>query len=158
MKKLNIIIAGFVALVLTGCKSLYGKYERPDVQTSGLVRDAVSATDTLVAKDASSFGNLPWRNVFTDPQLQMLVERGLNHNTNLLNAALNVQIAEAQLKSAKLSFLPSFSFSPQGTIASWDGNKATQTYSLPVNASCVTIRWLYKPTLLPILPICTTRF
>ena len=135
MKKLNIIIAGFVALVLTGCKSLYGKYERPDVQTSGLVRDAVSATDTLVAKDASSFGNLPWRNVFTDPQLQMLVERGLNHNTNLLNAALNVQIAEAQLKSAKLSFLPSFSFSPQGTIASWDGNKATQTYSLPVNAS-----------------------
>ena len=135
MKKLNIIIAGFVALVLTGCKSLYGKYERPDVQTSGLVRDAMSAADTLAVGDTASFGNLPWRSVFTDPQLQVLIERGLNHNTNLLNAALNVQIAEAQLKSAKLAFLPSFSFSPQGTIASWDGNKATKTYSLPINAS-----------------------
>ena len=130
MKKLNIIIAGLAVLVLTGCKSLYGKYERPEVQTSGLVRDAMSAADTLAVGDTASFGNLPWRSVFTDPQLQVLIERGLNHNTNLLNAALNVQIAEAQLKSAKLAFLPSFSFSPQGTIASWDGNKATKTYSL----------------------------
>ena len=120
MKKLNIIIAGLAVLVLTGCKSLYGKYERPEVQTSGLVRDAMSAADTLAVGDTASFGNLPWRSVFTDPQLQVLIERGLNHNTNLLNAALNVQIAEAQLKSAKLAFLPSFSFSPQGTIASWD--------------------------------------
>ncbi|HEY9550754.1 MAG TPA: efflux transporter outer membrane subunit [Prevotella sp.] len=135
MKKINIILTAFAALALTGCKSLYGKYERPAVNTGGLVRDALSATDTLAAADTASFGNLPWRSVFTDPQLQALIEKALANNVNLLNAALNVQMAEAQLKAAKLSFLPSFSFTPQGTIASWDGNKATQTYSLPVNAS-----------------------
>lgn len=122
-------------MVLTGCKSLYGKYERPDVNTTGLFRDSLSLTDTLAVRDTSSFGCLPWRTVFTDPQLQALIRQGLEKNVNLLNAALNVEMAEAQLKAAKLSFLPSFSFTPQGTIASWDGNKATKTYSLPVSAS-----------------------
>jgi NodT family efflux transporter outer membrane factor (OMF) lipoprotein len=78
---------------------------------------------------------MPWRSVFTDPQLQTLIEKGLENNTDLLNAALNVKMAEAQLKAAKLAFVPSFTFSPSGTIASWDGNKATKTYSLPVSAS-----------------------
>lgn len=135
MKNLNIIVIGLAAIVLTGCKSLYGKYERPDINTSGIIRDAVSISDTLAVSDTLSFGNLAWRSVFTDPQLQLLIEQGLSNNPDLLNAALNVDMAEAQLKASKLSFLPSFSFSPQGTIASWDGNKATQTYSLPINAS-----------------------
>lgn len=135
MKISNMIYVGLAAMVLSGCKSLYGQYERPGVNTTGLVRDAVSVTDTLAATDTTSFANIPWRSVFTDPQLQALIEQGLAHNPDLLNAALNVQMAEAQLKTAKLSFLPSFSFTPQGTIASWDGNKASKTYSLPVNAS-----------------------
>ena len=135
MKIKNIIILGLAAVTFTGCKSLYGKYERPDINTRGLVRDAVSATDTLAVADTSSFGDMPWRTVFTDPQLQTLIERGLANNTDLLNAALNVKMAEAQLKAARLAFVPSFTFSPQGTIASWDGNKATKTYQLPIAAS-----------------------
>lgn len=126
---------GLAAVAFTGCKSLYGRYERPDINTRGLVRDAVSATDTLAVADTSSFGDMPWRTVFTDSQLQALIERGLANNTDLLNAALNVKMAEAQLKAARLAFVPSFTFSPQGTISSWDGNKAMKTYQLPVAAS-----------------------
>ena len=122
------------AALLSSC-GIYGKYERPEVNTTGLVRDVTSNTDTLVVTDTTSFGNLPWRSVFTDPQLQALIEQGLAHNTDLLNAALNVKMVEAQLSVAKLAFVPSFTFSPQGTISSWDGSKATKTYSLPVNAS-----------------------
>ena len=126
---------GLAAVAFTGCKSLYGRYERPDINTRGLVRDAVSATDTLAVADTLSFGDMPWRTVFTDSQLQALIERGLVNNTDLLNAALNVKMAEAQLKAARLAFVPSFTFSPQGTISSWDGNKAMKTYQLPVAAS-----------------------
>ena len=126
---------GLAAVAFTGCKSLYGRYERPDINTRGLVRDAVSATDILAVADTSSFGDMPWRTVFTDSQLQALIERGLVNNTDLLNAALNVKMAEAQLKAARLAFVPSFTFSPQGTISSWDGNKAMKTYQLPVAAS-----------------------
>lgn len=135
MKLKSIMILTLAAVSLTGCKSLYGQYERPEVKTSGLFRDSTSASDTLAARDTSSFANIPWRSVFTDPQLQSLIQKGLDNNPDLLNAALNVQMAEAQLKAAKLSFLPSFTFSPQGTIAFWDGGKATKTYQLPINAS-----------------------
>jgi NodT family efflux transporter outer membrane factor (OMF) lipoprotein len=134
MKKRNIIAIMSATVLMSSC-GLYNKYERPDVNTKGLYRDSVSITDTLAARDTSNFGNLPWRTVFTDPQLQDLIERGLTHNTDMLNAALNVKMIEAQLMVAKLAFVPSFTFSPQGTIASWDGNKASKTYSLPVSAS-----------------------
>ena len=132
MKKLILFATG--ALLMTSC-GIYNKYERPEVDTKGLVRDVVSTTDTLVANDTTSFGNLAWRTVFTDPQLQTLIEKGLKNNTNMLNAALNVKMVEDQLLVAKLAFVPGFTFSPQGTIASWDGNPATKTYSLPITAS-----------------------
>lgn len=138
MKYKNIttsVVMGLALLALSGCKSLYGKYERPDVKTEGLVRDVVSDRDTLAVTDTASFANVPWRSVFTDARLQALIEQGLAQNPDLLNAALNVKMTQAQLLSAKLAFIPAFSFTPQGTISSWDGNKASQVYSLPVNAS-----------------------
>ena len=123
------------ATVLMGSCGLYNKYERPDVNTKGIVRDVASVSDTLAVTDTASFGNLPWRSIFTDARLQSLIETGLEHNVDMLNAALNVKMVEAQLTAAKLAFVPSFTFTPQGTISSWDGNKATKIYSLPVNAS-----------------------
>ena len=123
------------AVTLMSSCGIYNKYERPDVNVTGIVRDVASNTDTLAVADTASFGNLPWRSVFTDPQLQALIEQGLANNTDMLNAALNVKMVEAQLTAAKLAFVPSFTFSPQGTISSWDGSKAAKTYSLPVNAS-----------------------
>ena len=134
MKLNKIFLFASASLLMTSC-GLYNKYERPQVDTYGLVRDVASNTDTLAVADTASFGNLPWREVFTDPQLQSLIETGLANNTNLLNAALNVKMVEDQLMIAKLAFVPGFTFSPQGTVASWDGNKASKTYSLPVTAS-----------------------
>ena len=122
------------AALMSSC-GIYNKYERPEVNATGLVGDVTSNTDTLAVADTTSFGNLPWRSVFTDPQLQALIEQGLANNVDLLNAALNVKMVEAQLTAAKLAFVPSFTFSPQGTISSWDGSKTTKTYSLPINAS-----------------------
>ena len=134
MKLNKIFLFASASLLMTSC-GLYNKYERPEVNAKGIVRDVQSTTDTLAVADTASFGNLPWREVFTDPQLQSLIETGLANNTNLLNAALNVKMVEDQLMIAKLAFVPGFTFSPQGTVASWDGNKASKTYSLPVTAS-----------------------
>ena len=122
------------ALTMTSC-GLYNKYERPEVNTQGLVRDPLSLTDTLAVTDTTSFGNLPWRSVFTDPQLQTLIQQGLDNNVDLLNAALNVKMIEAQLACAKLAFLPSVAFTPQGTLSSFDGSKTTKSYQLPISAS-----------------------
>ncbi len=135
------MIYAAVTLLMSSC-GLYNKYERPEnVETSGLIRDVLSDRDTLVVQDTASFGNLPWREVFTDPQLQALIEQGLQKNTNLLNAALNVQSYEAILKAAKLAFLPAVQIGnaqqPMGTI-SWLHNDpvvTTKSYNMPVTAS-----------------------
>ena len=132
MKRIMIFMSA--ALLLSSC-GLYNKYERPDVNAGGIVRDPVSLTDTLAVADTTSFGNMPWRSVFTDPQLQALIEQGLENNPDLLNAALNVKMVNEALKVARLAFLPSLVLTPQGTIASFDGSKASQTYQLPVTAS-----------------------
>lgn len=134
MKKLVIISLLGAAVGLTSC-GLYKQYDRPSVKVQGLYRDSVSTTDTLAAADTANFGNLPWKAVFTDPVLQQLIDSGLRHNTDLQVAALTVQQAEAQLQAARLSFFPSFSFSGSGTVSSWDFQKATQVYSLPITSS-----------------------
>ena len=132
MKKLMICMSA--ALLLSSC-GLYNKYERPEVDTKGLIRDTKSLTDTLAVQDTTSFGNMPWRSVFTDPQLQALIQQGLDNNPDLLNAALNVQMVNEALKVAKLAFLPSVAVSPQGSLTSFDGAAATKSYSLPISAS-----------------------
>src|SRR5574344_135179 len=135
MKKIYNIIGIMFATALVSSCGLYNKYERPNVDATKLVRDSASNSDTLAVKDTTSFGNLPWRSVFTDPQLQGLIQQGLDKNVNMLNAALNVKMVEDQLTVAKLAFVPGFTFSPSGTIASWNGNTPSKTYSLPVSAS-----------------------
>ena len=135
MKKILTIAAA--SLMLTSC-GLYNKYERPeDVNTKGLIRDVASDTDTLVVNTDENFGDLPWREVFTDPQLQALIEKALENNTDLANAALNVKMMEDMLKVAKLAFLPSVAIAPSGTISrvQMDGASTSKTYQLPISAS-----------------------
>lgn len=135
MKKILVLFAA--TLLMTSC-GLYNKYERPDsVNTQGLVRDPFSAADTLAVNTDENFGNLPWREVFTDPQLQALIEKALENNTDLRNAALNVKMMEDMLKVAKLAFLPSVAFAPQGSISKvmMDGASTTKAYTLPIAAS-----------------------
>ena len=137
MKKTHIIIIALAAVVMTGCKSLYGTYERPtDVTTDNIVRDPLNDEAYLNLTDTTGFGNLPWRSVFTDPQLQAIIEKTLENNPDLLNAALNIHMAEQQLKAAKLAYLPQVVFAPQGTIQHFGTHsETTKSYTLPLSAS-----------------------
>ena len=137
MKKIMIFAA--VSLLMSSC-GVYNKYERPAVDTKGLFRDTISDVDTLVVQDTASFGNLPWRSVFTDAQLRQYIEQGLEKNANLQNAALTVRMYETMLKAAKLAFLPAINFGTQngmGTISTiyTDPSVTTKSYTLPVTAS-----------------------
>ena len=134
MKTRKLLVILSATALLSSC-GLYNKYERPEVNTQGLVRDPLSDKDTLVAADTANFGNMPWKEVFTDPQLQQPIQQGLDHNTDLLNAALNVKMMQAQLMTAKLAFIPAISFSPSGTLSSWNNQTPSKIYSLPVQAS-----------------------
>lgn len=133
MKKKIIYMVCATAL-LSSCH-IYKSYDRPkDISVDSLYRDPISLNDTL-SSDTANFGNLPWRKVFTDPQLQTLIDLGLRQNADLQKAILKVKEAQAPLLSAKLAYAPSLALSPQGTISSFNNNAATKTYSLPITAS-----------------------
>lgn len=129
MKQYIIITLAVSSVMLSSC-GIYSKY-KPATE----VPENLYGQETVVTEDTVTLGSMNWREVFTDPQLQTLIEQGLQNNTDYLSAQLRVEEAEATLLSAKLAFLPSFAFSPQGTVSSFDSHKATQTYSVPITAS-----------------------
>ncbi len=127
-----------VGCALMSSCNIYSNYERSerwdkDVQT--LYRDGISSTDPTAAADTNGFGALPWQEVYTEPQLQTLIERVLVNNGDVKMAALNIEKAKAGLKIAKLAYIPSFALAPQGTIASFDLGEASKTYTIPLAAS-----------------------
>lgn len=125
MKKIVIMI--LCIATFTGC-GVYGKYHRPKIETEGLYRD-------VNTEDSTSLGQLSWKEVFTDPMLQTLIEEGLQNNTDLEKAHWRVKESEATLKSARLSYLPSFNVAPQGSISSFDNANTVKTYNIPLTAS-----------------------
>lgn len=129
MKKELIITIILAIPALNGC-GIYTHYQRPEgLPTDSLYRDIPAGEDT------TSLASLSWRELFSDPQLVKWIELGLEQNTDLQTAQLKVEEAEATLLSAKLAFLPSVSLSPEGSLSSFDGSKATKTYNLGASAS-----------------------
>lgn len=134
MKKQIIYMVCATAL-LSSCH-IYKAYDRPDtIETSGIYRDPVSATDTLAATDTTNMGNLPWKDVFRDPKLQVLIEEGLANNVDMQAAILRVEEAKLLLTSARLSFLPSLNLAPQGSVTTIGNSDYAKAYTLPAAAS-----------------------
>ena len=102
MKRLsNIFIAAAVGFMLTGC-GLYDKYEQK-------VDAPADAFGTTLISDASTEGaslaQMSWREFFSDPLLQQLIEQVLANNTDVNSARIAVEKSEASLKMAKLAYL-----------------------------------------------------
>ena len=117
--------------MLSSC-GVYKKYETPQDESSLIAEYAKAQKEEI---DSTTFGNLRWQNVFTDPVLVDLINQALDNNVNMQNAKLNVDIAQAQLKGAKLSYLPSLALAPNGGYASFAGSDFIGTYQIPLAVS-----------------------
>lgn len=117
-----------LTLSLASC-NIYRKYELP-TDDSSIVADYGSALRAEV--DSAALPYLGWRDVFTDPKLQDLISLALANNTDLENARLNIDIARAQLKGAKLSYFPSLAISPNVGTSSYGGSHMNWSYTIPV--------------------------
>ena len=115
--------------MFTGC-GLYNKYE----QKAEAPADVFGTIQDATAGDAS-LAELSWREFFTDPLLQQLIEQVLANNTDLNSARIAVEKSEASLHAAKMAYLPSLYFSPQGTLAKFDDSPWSKTYNLPLQLS-----------------------
>jgi NodT family efflux transporter outer membrane factor (OMF) lipoprotein len=132
MKKLsNIIVAAAVSFMLTGC-GLYNKYEKTVEEPADVFGS--STLGTSAPMDAT-IADLSWREFFTDPLLQNLIEQALSNNTDLNTARINIEKSQISLTTKKLAYLPSLYFSPQGSLYSFDGAKPTKSYTIPLDVS-----------------------
>lgn len=138
MKTTRIFITLCATAVLSSC-GIYKNYERPaTIDAEGIYGNVQSGGE-------QGLGDLQWRQLFTDPALQALIEKVLAQNSNMRQADLRIQEAQNNLKAAKLAFFPSLAFAPSGTISGivdpYDrdeykqvmGNGANKTYSFPLS-------------------------
>lgn len=132
IKSFSLIFAIAAAFGLLSSCGIYRKYDADRID-SKLVKEYNEALQAEL--DSNAFGNLSWREVFTDPTLAGLIDRALLNNKDLRNAKLNIDIAHAQLKGARLSYLPSLAFTPNGAGAKYADNDFNWTYQLPLAAS-----------------------
>lgn len=126
----RVAFAGLGLTMLSSCH-IYNKFDMPD--DNALAQEYVQACEADV--DSATFGNLQWQQVFTDPVLADLINQALENNVNLDNARLNVEMAQAQLQGARLSYLPSVALAPNGAGTSYAQSALTWTYQLPVAVS-----------------------
>ena len=101
MKKYLLLTA--MLLGLSGC-ALYKQYESTSEAPVALMGEGVEAGESMAV--------VPWRTFFPDAKLQALIEEGLEHNSNLKISALNIEIAEVSLQTARLAWLPSLNLTP----------------------------------------------
>ena len=78
-------------------------YKRPELKTENLYRNEIVSTDT------TSFANVAWDNVFTDPLLQGYIKKGLENNLDIKIAMQNIAVAEATMKQGKAGHFPTLS-------------------------------------------------
>ena len=131
MKIKNIIAVAAVGFMLTGC-GIYNKY----AQNTPTPSDAFGSDESVkAATGETTIAQMSWREFFTDPLLQQLIEQVLANNTDLNSARIAVEKSQAALTAAKLAYLPSLAFAPQGTLSSFDKSPVTKTYTLPLQLS-----------------------
>lgn len=137
MKSNSIAAFALLAAVTAGGLSSCHIYNKFDVASQGGAAGQQYAQALAQPLDSAAVGNLPYREVFTDPVLQDLIARALANNVDLRNAMLNVEVARANVLGAKLSYLPSAALAPQGSLSKFhmDGSSWSKTYSIPLSIS-----------------------
>jgi multidrug efflux system outer membrane protein len=107
-RKLPKKLASFMAAMMTsgliaGC-SVGPNYHRPSVQSPAAYRDL--SENPQVQAQAASYADLPWWQVFQDPQLQELIRTALKQNYDLQLATERINAGRAQLAVTRSSLFP----------------------------------------------------
>jgi outer membrane protein, multidrug efflux system len=107
MKKLApLTVALWASGLVAGCMA-GPNYHRPVVQTPTAYRDLGESSP--VQAQTASFADLPWWQVFQDPQLQELVRTALKQNYDLQLATERINAARAQLAITRSNLFPQLS-------------------------------------------------
>ncbi|HWC56489.1 MAG TPA: efflux transporter outer membrane subunit [Sphingomicrobium sp.] len=94
--------AALLAILAAGCTTMEPKYVRPDPA----VPASWPAGDPGLAQAEAGLPALTYKQVFTDPRLQTLIEQGLANNRDLQAAAANIAVAREQYRIQRAQQFP----------------------------------------------------
>ncbi|MBC5841944.1 efflux transporter outer membrane subunit [Flavobacterium sp. F-380] len=103
------------------------EYERPELKTANLYRNAVVTTDT------ASLAAISWDKVFTDPLLQKYISKGLENNLDIRIAMQNLVAAEATMKQGKAGYFPTLTATTDWTHQTISKNSQSGTFLRNLN-------------------------
>jgi multidrug efflux system outer membrane protein len=105
MKKLAPFITAtlMASSLLAGCR-VGPNYHRPAVQTPTAFRDL--ADNPQVQAQTASYADLPWWQIFQDPQLQELIRTALKQNYDLQLATERINAGRAQVAITRSNLFP----------------------------------------------------
>lgn len=134
------IAALVVTISLSSCIATKS-YEQPEMQTENLY------PFEQVEMDSTTLADMPWQEVFKDPQLRDLIDEALANNLELQSAIEQIRIAEADFYQGRMSMLPTLylgadaSYNEQSDNASSFGGAgngsipASERYSVSASSS-----------------------
>jgi len=92
-----------ISVFITGCM-VGPNYHRPTVQTPATYRDM--SNNPQAQSQAASYADLPWWQVFQDPQLQQLIRVALQQNYDLLIATERINAARDAVTITRSRLFP----------------------------------------------------
>ncbi len=139
----HLVIASLAAAALSAC-TMMPHYQRPQspvpdhwpVDTGGSNAGAsrmpgsdappsgVTADGAVTSSSGVSADQIGWKDFFTDPRLQRLVEIALENNRTLRIAVLNVAASEAQFRLQRGNLFPAIAASGSAIVDRLPGNGA----------------------------------
>ena len=137
----KVLAVALLAFTISSCLATKS-YKKPEIDTEELY------PFEQVELDSTTLADMPWQEVFEDPQLRSLIEEALQNNLNLQNAIQQIRIAEADFYQGKMRLFPSlsaggnFSYSEQSDNSINFGGglgdvsiPPSEMYSLSLNSS-----------------------
>ena len=103
-RKLTPFMAAVLSSSLVGGCMVGPNYHRPVVQTPAAYRDLNE--NPQVQAQAASYADLPWWQVFQDPQLQELIRTALKQNYDLQLATERINAGRAEVAITRSSLFP----------------------------------------------------
>jgi outer membrane protein, multidrug efflux system len=104
MKMLRPLISVILASSLIGGCKVGPNYHRPAIQTPTAYRDLRESPEAQA--QAASYADLPWWQVFQDPQLQDLIRTAMKQNYDLQLATERINSARAQVAITRSNLFP----------------------------------------------------
>lgn len=107
------ILSSLLLLTFSSACAVGPNYRRPKVEVPGEFRDQGNIPTANEAD--TSFADLPWWQVFEDPQLQELIRKALEQNKDLKMAAARVEEARGLYQAKRGDQFPQLGFATSGS-------------------------------------------